>query len=401
MNFFKHSKKKTNWKYILIVVILAVLVGGVLFWQFYLKEKAVSPDGEKKALFDPQSKLKAKKLTSHGAIRPEFPCSFKEAKCFYEAVDEKGMYHFTLFKIYSINFEGEKQFLAGPEAGNPVLSPNHSLIAYEYYGPRTEDLKTNVWIMDINGQNKRALTEDGRSLVEKWLSDKEILVWEAIPSEMDGAWQAGERSRKINIETDEDIDFVFKEEKPEEKVKLEVSDEDEGYRVIRVIYEGKQIHTTSVLHYPPGPMAWEPAILEISEGIILIISSELSTGKFNLVKLDAEKEASKIIHKEVDVFSPLSLSPNKEIFMFIDANHEWWFMDKDLKKKKKLITTPSIDLASVAGELIKNNRCEVSYYGSPIWSPDSKFFIITARYYCSGARGVPLDEMIIYKIDLP
>lgn len=41
MKFFK--KSKPNWKYILIVVILAILVGGILGRQFYLEEKGIAP----------------------------------------------------------------------------------------------------------------------------------------------------------------------------------------------------------------------------------------------------------------------------------------------------------------------------------------------------------------------
>ena len=44
MKFLKRSKKKTNWKHILIVVILAVLVGGGLFWRFQLKDKMQPKD---------------------------------------------------------------------------------------------------------------------------------------------------------------------------------------------------------------------------------------------------------------------------------------------------------------------------------------------------------------------
>lgn len=53
MKLFKHPQTKPNWKYILIIVISAILVGGFLFWQFYLKEEVVIPEEGGKEITEP------------------------------------------------------------------------------------------------------------------------------------------------------------------------------------------------------------------------------------------------------------------------------------------------------------------------------------------------------------
>jgi len=351
--------------------------------------------------------FKSTELGSHGLIWPSsrMTCDFGGSFCIYEAIDESGVLHHTLQKIYRTDFDGSTKLLAGPGVGNPKLSPNRQLIAYEDYGAETMTLKTNVWVMNADGAQKRPLTKDSNSTIEKWISDKELLVWEAEFSATGlEDWWIGKRLRKIDVESNTEEEYFVKKEDVVERTQIKIDYDLDSYipKEFRVLYNGKTIYAFPYHNIYIGiageGRSGKPAVIEVSGNKVMTIipaKPKESETTFKLVVIDAQNGASQTVYEGISPTTWLSLSFDAQILLFLDKEHDLWALNTTNGKIVKANITPSTNTSSitVAGKLYQ--QCMNGAH-APIWSPQSDSIILVVQHYCRENA-----VYTAYKIDLP
>lgn len=306
-----------------------------------------------------------------------------------EALTHIGHTYPRYWKAYVVDLEtSDYRDLDGLSTGNPILSPNDQLIAYEKYDDEDGIIRADVWVMDAKGEHKRQITKDGRSKLVRWNSDSEVLIAQVEFNVSEwGNWKnwwtkTGEVIVEIDTTKPTTASPAPEESGVEPRMQLVLSPgENEQTSSYKFIHEGKVVFRTPyVITF--SDWRWKPQVLWIGERQFLTVSFvphsnvslppgqdgyDFSDGDFDLVMVDCNSLAVETLHSNVDWRPGLSISPDRKVVTFFGnpartrfGPAEFYLMNREGTKKRELIRGLGIGRAPE----------EIA------WSADSKFLVL-------------------------
>ncbi len=240
---------------------------------------------------------------------------------------------------------GKTAQLAGPGSWTPIPSPDEKFIAYNQIDMKAyekimtyypfQEIKNDVHIMDVNGERKIPLSNDGQSLLIGWNEDsKEVYISKGpfdeatyvfiYQTEKLGYWAINlenKNIRKLSGDPLEDKNIVLKETKSD-IVKYNYSN-----IIYDLYFKGDKIFSTTDFG-TESEWFWRPNIFTLNDNSLLVTEfkpHEYSEQPFfggdghcNIVeiKISDRVEKENVVEDITCDQSYLTLSPDKEIISF-------------------------------------------------------------------------------------
>ncbi|MBI5743915.1 MAG: hypothetical protein HY952_05145 [Elusimicrobia bacterium] len=278
--------------------------------------------------------------------------------------------------------------LDGPSS-RPIFSPDEKVMVYDKYdgneaafygnGPRPQ---VDVWIMDVDGKNKRQLTTGGRTKALRWLNEHEILAakveFEWGDDEDVSDWTTWRKTGYLRIDRLNGVITELSSEPPEAKSARSITPElVPGPREYSGRYDFKYgavtvFSTPYVCTY--SEWTWKPEVLRLNKDQFLTVAFSPYPGKeapfsrddgdFNLVRVDIRTRKHELLREKIDCCPNMTTSPNGELLFLKLPGDRLLLANKDFTKSREIGKAPEM----------------TGYLSSSSWSADSQFLFLEFYY---------------------
>lgn len=318
---------------------------------------------------DPKYLFRITKLTVGGTVTGKFYAIEDQGKILYAAT-EKGKFGHGLLNVYLTDYVPPHvtRLIAGPGSWGPVLSPDAETVAYNQIEldsdpDRGDDMlleyRNDVYLMDLDGSNKRRLTSNGRSIVKAWSEDGEDLyLLDAKLVYGKGFFPAFVGSGFFKIRSD-GTGLKRVTALPAARSAPDVTlmnstrgaaaaDDSENVEIYdhNVFYRSRPLYSTPSFHVE-GEWTWTPETLILGREAIVTVFKPFPdatapygarNGQCNLmlVDLDRQNKRLSLFDQDVNCTPVLRVSPDGNYIAYRDSHGFIWIVTGDYEVKKKL-----------------------------------------------------------------